>query len=117
MFRLPNREMLDGDVVCSLWAPYKKKYISGKIYISTNYIAFASKVNKRKYLKIYLIIKLIFSIIKVPKLVELIIPIRDIYLVEKPSFNSSLNSSNTNEDEYDIQKSLVITTKAKVIAF
>ena len=45
------------------------------------------------------------------KQVELIIPIRDIYLVEKPSFNST---SGSNDDEYDIQKSLVITTKTKV---
>jgi hypothetical protein len=45
MFRLPNHEMLDGNVVCSLWAPYNKKYIKGTIYISSNYITFTSKVN------------------------------------------------------------------------
>jgi hypothetical protein len=104
MFRLPNRDMLDGTVVCSLWTPYNKKYARGKIYISNNYICFASKV---------------------PKLVELIIPIRDIFIVEKPSFNStasaatsSSGSGNTDtDDEYDLQRSLVITTKAKVGCF
>lgn len=44
MFRLSNREMLDGNVACSLWTPYNKKYIKGTIYISNNYITFASKV-------------------------------------------------------------------------
>jgi hypothetical protein len=94
MFRLPNRDLLDGTVVCSLWTPYNKKYVRGKMYISSNYICFASKVAKQ---------------------VELIVPIRDIYIVEKPSFNSSNTSSggDSNEDEYDLQHSLVITTKAK----
>ena len=43
-FRLPNGEMLDGNVVCSLWAPYNKRYIRGKIYVSSNYVCFSSKV-------------------------------------------------------------------------
>jgi len=90
MFRLSNREMLDGNVVCSLWTPYNKKYIKGTIYISNNYITFASKVYKQ---------------------VELIIPIRDIYLVEKPVNNNQTNSS---DDENDLHKSLVISTKTKV---
>ena len=44
MFRLPNNELIDGTVICSLWAPYAKKHISGKIYLSKNYICFSSKV-------------------------------------------------------------------------
>ena len=46
MFRLPNKELLDGNVDCSIWAPYSKRFINGKFYISNNYICFASKVNK-----------------------------------------------------------------------
>ena len=91
MFRLPNREMLDGNVVCSCWTPYAKRYVSGKIYISGNYICFASKIAKQ---------------------VEIVIPIRDIYLVEKPTFSSSLSASAAS-DEFDLSRSLVITTKAK----
>ncbi len=58
-FRLPNRDNLDGTVICSLWTPFNKKYVRGKMFISSNYICFASKVLKQ---------------------VELIIPIRDIYI-------------------------------------
>ncbi|XP_045619389.2 TBC1 domain family member 9 isoform X2 [Procambarus clarkii] len=43
-FRLPLREKLDGSTSCSLWAPYKKAYISGTLYISLNYICFDSKI-------------------------------------------------------------------------
>ncbi|RNA31980.1 TBC1 domain family member 9 isoform X2, partial [Brachionus plicatilis] len=91
MFRLANAEMLDGNVICSIWAPYNKRYIRGKIYVSSNYVCFASKISKE---------------------VELIIPIRDIYLVEKPSANSRISRRNA-DDEYDLDRSLVITTKMK----
>ena len=91
MFRLPNRELLDGNVLCSCWTPYAKRYVSGKIYISLNYICFASKIAKQ---------------------VEIIIPVRSIYLVEKPGFNS-LSANATSSDEFDLSRSLVITTKAK----
>ncbi|XP_069954953.1 TBC1 domain family member 9 isoform X1 [Cherax quadricarinatus] len=43
-FRLPLREKLDGSTSCSLWAPYKKAYVSGTLYISLNYICFDSKI-------------------------------------------------------------------------
>lgn len=44
------------------------------------------------------------------KEVDLIIPIRNIYLVEKP--NSKLTSGN--DQDHEAQHSLVITTKEKV---
>ena len=98
--------MLDGNVVCSLWTPYNKRHIKGKLYLSNNYICFMSKVinltiqkYKQKRVKIYFL--------KVPKIVEVIIPIRNIYLVEKPSPSSS-------SDEHDLQNTLIITTKNKV---
>jgi TBC1 domain family member 8/9 len=73
--------MLDGNTACSLWAPYTKKYITGTMYLSTNYICFASKIAKQ---------------------VELIIAIRDVYVVEKPTGSSGSESA---------KHSLVITTK------
>ena len=45
-FRLPNKELLDGNAECALWLPYNKRFASGKFYISTNYICFASKVKE-----------------------------------------------------------------------
>ncbi|KAK7070167.1 TBC1 domain member 8B, partial [Halocaridina rubra] len=41
---LPLSEKLDGSTECSLWAPYKKSYVSGILYISPNYICFDSKI-------------------------------------------------------------------------
>ena len=43
-FRLPLNERLDGDVACHLWTPYNRSSVSGKLYISLNFICFASKV-------------------------------------------------------------------------
>ena len=132
MFRLPNRDLLDGKVHCSLWTPYSKKYVRGKLCISTNYICFVSRVLRRLHsfaLLLFLEVIVDFehtfmSTLKVFKLVELIIPIRDIYIVEKPSYNSKITSnaaasssrddSSAGDDEYDLQHSLVISTKTKV---
>ena len=61
LFRLPATEKLDGTQVCSLWTPYHKRYVSGKLYFSNNYICFESKV---------------------PQEVSLIIPLRDITFPE-----------------------------------
>jgi len=36
--------MLDGNVVCSLWTPYNKRHVKGKLYLSNNYICFTSEV-------------------------------------------------------------------------
>ncbi|XP_068205458.1 TBC1 domain family member 9 [Palaemon carinicauda] len=43
-FRLPKSEKLDGSTPCFLWAPYKKAYVSGTLYVSLNYICFDSKI-------------------------------------------------------------------------
>ncbi|XP_066990352.1 TBC1 domain family member 9 isoform X1 [Macrobrachium rosenbergii] len=43
-FRLPLSEKLDGSTTCFLWAPYKKSYISGTLYVSPSYICFDSKI-------------------------------------------------------------------------
>ncbi|XP_051882548.1 TBC1 domain family member 8 isoform X2 [Pristis pectinata] len=42
-FRLPRVEKLDKIVNCLLWTPYSQCHTTGKLYISENYICFASK--------------------------------------------------------------------------
>lgn len=43
-FRLPMNEKLDGTLSCTLWAPYNKQHIWGKMYLSNNYICFEIRV-------------------------------------------------------------------------
>lgn len=43
-FRLPSSERLDGEVPCCLWIPRSRSAVFGKLYISVNFICFASKV-------------------------------------------------------------------------
>ncbi|XP_067937968.1 TBC1 domain family member 9-like [Watersipora subatra] len=43
LFRLPDRERLDGDTRCCLWLPYKKAHTNGLLYVSKNYVCFDSK--------------------------------------------------------------------------
>lgn len=45
IFRLPCKEKLDGFIRCSLFTPYNKQSVSGKLYLFDNYICFASKTN------------------------------------------------------------------------
>lgn len=47
-FRLPLDERLDGEVGCHLWTPYNRSSISGKLYISLNFLCFTSKVRYSK---------------------------------------------------------------------
>lgn len=44
-FRLPGIEKLDGSIDATLWTPYNKRYVWGKIYLSQNYMCFESRVN------------------------------------------------------------------------
>ncbi len=46
---------------------------------------------------------------KISKELELVIPIRNIYIVEKPN-----GQSHSDKEEHDMKNSLIITTKAKV---
>lgn len=61
-FRLPADERLDGTIECSLFTPYDKKTVWGKLYFSTNYLCFDSRVRN---------------------IVRLIIPLREITVSEK----------------------------------
>ncbi|CAN8030869.1 unnamed protein product [Ixodes persulcatus] len=61
-FRLPLEERLDGTLDCSLWTPYNKQLVRGKLYLSPNYVCFESRVKN---------------------LVCLVIPLRMMLLTEK----------------------------------
>ncbi|KAG8188646.1 hypothetical protein JTE90_026751 [Oedothorax gibbosus] len=68
-FRLPLDEKLDGSTECSLWTPYNKQYVWGKMFLSSSYICFESEVKL---------------------LVSLVIPMREMNIVEKGSIKNAL---------------------------
>ncbi|KAK9504712.1 hypothetical protein O3M35_010981 [Rhynocoris fuscipes] len=69
-FRLPATEKLDGSTEGTLWTPYNKTNVWGRIYVSQNYICFESRVKN---------------------LVSVVIPLRDVAQIEGQ--NNSSNSS------------------------
>ncbi|KAK0082083.1 hypothetical protein PV325_011101 [Microctonus aethiopoides] len=80
-FRLPGNEKLDGSIDATLWTPYNKRHVWGKIYLSQNYLCFESRVRQ---------------------LVSLVIPLREVRLVE-PADQSPSSSTSTD-------KSILVTT-------
>lgn len=70
-FRLPSSEKLDGTLPCTLWTPYNKQHVWGRMYLSPNYLCFESRVSG---------------------LVKLVIPLRDITFPEKVE-NQSLENA------------------------
>ncbi|XP_017882346.1 TBC1 domain family member 9 [Ceratina calcarata] len=60
-FRLPGNEKLDGSIDATLWTPYNKRYVWGKIFLSQNYLCFESRVKG---------------------LVSLVIPLREVRITE-----------------------------------
>ncbi|XP_039736170.1 TBC1 domain family member 9B isoform X3 [Pteropus medius] len=70
-FRLPGDERLDGHTSCTLWTPFNKLHIPGQMFISSNYICFASKEEDACHL---------------------IIPLREVTIVEKADSSSVLPS-------------------------
>uniref|UniRef100_A0A4W3HCI3 TBC1 domain family member 8B n=1 Tax=Callorhinchus milii TaxID=7868 RepID=A0A4W3HCI3_CALMI len=70
-FRLPKAERLDGHTECTLWLPFGKMHIAGQMFVSNNYICFASKEEDA---------------------CNLIIPLRDVTIVEKADSSSVLPS-------------------------
>ncbi|XP_059506547.1 TBC1 domain family member 9B-like isoform X1 [Stegostoma tigrinum] len=71
MFQLPKDERLDGHTECTLWTPFNKMHIMGQMFVSNNYICFASKEED---------------------VCNLIIPLREVTIVEKADSSSVLPS-------------------------
>ncbi|KAK5896444.1 hypothetical protein CesoFtcFv8_009606 [Champsocephalus esox] len=69
MFRLTQDERLDGHTDCTLWAPFAKMHVVGQLFISNNYICFNSREED---------------------LCQLIIPLREVSVVEKADSSSIL---------------------------
>ncbi|XP_078267784.1 TBC1 domain family member 9B-like isoform X1 [Rhinoraja longicauda] len=70
-FQLPRDERLDGHTECTLWTPFNKTHIPGQMFVSNNYICFASKEEES---------------------CNLIIPLREVSIVEKADSSSVLPS-------------------------
>uniref|UniRef100_A0A8C3J8A0 TBC1 domain family member 9B n=1 Tax=Calidris pygmaea TaxID=425635 RepID=A0A8C3J8A0_9CHAR len=70
-FRLPKDECLDGHTDCTLWTPFNKMHIPGQMFVSNNYICFASKAEEACHL---------------------IIPLREVTIVEKADSSNVLPS-------------------------
>uniref|UniRef100_A0A8C8VNY3 TBC1 domain family member 9B n=1 Tax=Pelusios castaneus TaxID=367368 RepID=A0A8C8VNY3_9SAUR len=68
-FRLPKDERLDGHTDCTLWTPFNKMHILGQMFVSNNYICFASRTEEA---------------------CDLIIPLREVAIVEKADSSSIL---------------------------
>ncbi|TSK22486.1 TBC1 domain family member 9 [Bagarius yarrelli] len=71
LFRLPKDEKLDGHTDCTLWTPFNKMHILGQMFVSTNYICFTSKDET---------------------VCSLIIPLREVTIVEKADSSNVLPS-------------------------
>lgn len=82
LFRLPSSEKLDGSTEATLWTPYNKQHVWGRIYVSQNYICFDSRVKS---------------------LVSVVIPLRDVSCVEKVD-NHASNAA--------VNNSVLITTRS-----
>ncbi|XP_074093659.1 TBC1 domain family member 8/9 isoform X2 [Cotesia typhae] len=87
-FRLPGNEKLDGSIDATLWTPYNKRHVWGKIFLSQNYLCFESRVRQ---------------------LVSLVIPLREVRLVE-PADQSPNSSTSTD-------KSILVTTPRSSFLF
>lgn len=83
IFRLPSKENLDGMIACSLFTPYDKQSVTGKLYLFDNYICFASKSN-------------------VTNPVTVIIPFREVTFIE------NINNSNSG-----LKDAVLLSTNSK----
>lgn len=64
LFRLPAAEKLDGSTEATLWTPYNKTHVWGRIFISQNYLCFDSRVGISFYFIILILIIILICYIK-----------------------------------------------------
>lgn len=83
IFRLPSKEKLDGFIPCTLFTPYNRQSVWGKLYLFDDYVCFTSKAN-------------------IPNQVTVIIPFREVTFIEK------INNNTTS-----IDNSIIISTNSK----
>jgi len=69
-FRLPTNEKLDGHIQCTLWAAFDKKVVWGNLFLSHNFVCFKST--------------------QLQENINLIIPLRDVSVVEKADSSNVL---------------------------
>ncbi|XP_043273772.1 TBC1 domain family member 9 isoform X2 [Venturia canescens] len=86
-FRLPATEKLDGSIDATLWTPYNKRHVWGKIFLSQNYLCFESRVRQ---------------------MVSLVIPLREVKVAETV-VNQSSNAVT--------DKSILVTTARSSFLF
>ncbi|KAL6474061.1 hypothetical protein MHYP_G00176220 [Metynnis hypsauchen] len=67
LFRLTQDERLDGHTDCTLWTPFAKMHVVGQMFVSNNYICFASREED---------------------LCQLIIPLREVSITGTSWFNA-----------------------------
>lgn len=68
-FRLPKTEKLDGHIQCTVWVPYDKRHVWGKLYLSQNFVCFSGQLSDP---------------------VQIVIPMREITVVEKADSSNIL---------------------------
>ena len=93
-FRLPSDEKLDGTLPLTLWTPYNKQHVWGKMYLSNNYICFESRVSFPLLFQYLRSITFGYFSLKVQSLVALIIPLREIISTEKLDNSPATNDRN-----------------------
>uniref|UniRef100_A0A1B6C1U8 Rab-GAP TBC domain-containing protein n=1 Tax=Clastoptera arizonana TaxID=38151 RepID=A0A1B6C1U8_9HEMI len=81
LFHLPAVEKLDGSTEATLWTPYNKTHVWGRMFISQNYLCFDSRVKS---------------------LVSVVIPLRDVAQIERTE-NQASNPS--------VDQSILVTTR------
>ncbi|XP_044755659.1 TBC1 domain family member 9 isoform X1 [Coccinella septempunctata] len=84
LFRLPSSEKLDGLIDCTLMTPYNKRHVTGRLFLSQNYICFESRAKA---------------------LVSLVIPLREVKLAEK---------IDNNQSNHSLDQAIIITTTNEI---